>query len=633
MNKRKTIILETLKDLQMDKANKLFDDMIASGSFVERQEIDHTVMFLFPDGRLLGSRDFDKNKTVKLSEKVSAYLGVRPAYHSELTHHLPEEMKKKAHKDKWGIHPLSNDRVGKYYNIIIVAQGHISNQVLVPYLVEPTEAQKKRLEEFKSLGFNVEYAKQSYAGANYSPIEEALSAILETYSRNSMIRQYGNKILLAAIKDSGFIGSVLPYDDNLDLYKQIEDYLKGEGRNIKDQREKLDIYHQKIIHEFMSESQRRKVLDEVLGKFESIDPSPNKIYVPFLIKNYTGNRTAHSIMEDITSVISDNLDKYHYIKQRNLFEVDDEVYRDIFRFKDFRDFYLTMVNYPNKEEYERDTNKDDYTTVFEDYKVTIYVPHSKAASCHLGSNTSWCTASRGAYNYFDTYSRSGNLYIFVPKNPIRVGEKYQVHFEKNEFKDEFNEDVSIIYLLKERFGDISPLFEEKYSEFLRFSVFFLSDEELETIIDKIKSAIMSHVDEWLDYCSRIDYPYQEYLDELALKEDPDAIQYLEFYTELDRDYDALKKALSLSPKDLIGIVNYYMEDGYADDELYKINNLDKIYTKYLKDELKRTWGEEIKDEVLDYLRDGGIIVEVGTNHDSNIYVHKKHFGSRSFELV
>lgn len=169
----KKIMLETIKDLQMDKAKELFDSMIASGSFVERKEIDHTVMFIFPDGRLLGSQDFDPKMSTKLGNNVSAYLGIRPAYHSEMTRYLPEEMKKKAHKDKWGIHPLSNDRIGKYYNIIIVAQGHISNQVLVPYLVEPTPQQLSRLQEFKSKGFNVEYAKQSYAGSSYSPIEEA----------------------------------------------------------------------------------------------------------------------------------------------------------------------------------------------------------------------------------------------------------------------------------------------------------------------------------------------------------------------------------------------------------------------------------------------------------------------------
>jgi hypothetical protein len=53
------------------------------------------------------------------------------------------------------------------------------------------------------------------------------------------------------------------------------------------------------------------------------------------------------------------------------------------------------------------------------------------AACELGSGTSWCTATGNTKTWFDRYAKDGPLYIFIGPG----GEKYQFHYESNQFMD------------------------------------------------------------------------------------------------------------------------------------------------------------------------------------------------------
>lgn len=53
------------------------------------------------------------------------------------------------------------------------------------------------------------------------------------------------------------------------------------------------------------------------------------------------------------------------------------------------------------------------------------------AACELGSGTSWCTATGNTKQWFDRYAKDGPLYIFIGPD----GEKYQFHYESNQYMD------------------------------------------------------------------------------------------------------------------------------------------------------------------------------------------------------
>ena len=58
-------------------------------------------------------------------------------------------------------------------------------------------------------------------------------------------------------------------------------------------------------------------------------------------------------------------------------------------------------------------------------------------SCELGSGTEWCTATGKTSKYFNQYVKLGPLYIFDNGK----GEKYQFHYENNEFMDKNNDSI------------------------------------------------------------------------------------------------------------------------------------------------------------------------------------------------
>lgn len=99
----------------------------------------------------------------------------------------------------------------------------------------------------------------------------------------------------------------------------------------------------------------------------------------------------------------------------------------------------------------------NYLGQFGNYEV--YIPETYAASCKLGSGTTWCTASTSSENYFDSYTRQGNLYILINVND--PSKKYQIHFETNSFMNKDDRNVStkeLMNILKD-----SP---ELYTDFI-----------------------------------------------------------------------------------------------------------------------------------------------------------------------
>uniref|UniRef100_A0A6C0JR58 Ankyrin repeat protein n=1 Tax=viral metagenome TaxID=1070528 RepID=A0A6C0JR58_9ZZZZ len=93
--------------------------------------------------------------------------------------------------------------------------------------------------------------------------------------------------------------------------------------------------------------------------------------------------------------------------------------------------------------------REDTEKVFETDEVVIYHPKTEAASCYYGQGTQWCTAAARADNMFNTYNEKGPLYIIIPKNPEVKGEKFQMHVESNQLMDVNDVEFSIDTLLED----------------------------------------------------------------------------------------------------------------------------------------------------------------------------------------
>ncbi len=116
--------------------------------------------------------------------------------------------------------------------------------------------------------------------------------------------------------------------------------------------------------------------------------------------------------------------------------------KDIGQYKSLPDLYNAIEPYSDntkaashKEEIRK--IKEGAEKVYEDDEWLVVVPHTRAAAIEYGKGTQWCTAATESYNYFEHYSQQGPLYININKN---TGEKYQFHFESEQFMDERDEE-------------------------------------------------------------------------------------------------------------------------------------------------------------------------------------------------
>ncbi len=76
----------------------------------------------------------------------------------------------------------------------------------------------------------------------------------------------------------------------------------------------------------------------------------------------------------------------------------------------------------------------DADVVYKDSDWTVYVPHNYEASCKLGRNSTWCTATTENDYYYNMYAKDGPLYINISNHePDAV--KYQFHFPSRSFMD------------------------------------------------------------------------------------------------------------------------------------------------------------------------------------------------------
>jgi hypothetical protein len=210
----------------------------------------------------------------------------------------------------------------------------------------------------------------------------------------------------------------------------------------------------------------------LFGILEDIDPTPNNKYVPWLAREFAlGNIR---LIEDL-SEFTPLLQAYHRGKSRL-----DPTEKDILRL-DANQLHYVANKLIDTEPL---VKKGSSGKFFSNSDLTIVVPYDKDAACYYGQGTRWCTASTRSENYFDHYNESGPLYILLPKNPQYSGEKYQLHFEENQFMNERDQPVLLFEIDKRFNGIISEKFKSKYPD----AFAGLEWEDLDTIrylIDKI----------------------------------------------------------------------------------------------------------------------------------------------------
>jgi hypothetical protein len=234
------------------------------------------------------------------------------------------------------------------------------------------------------------------------------------------------------------------------------------------------------------------MVEKYLKQIETADPTNNKQYVIWIIRRYLDGTI--KLFEDISSTISEFLQKYHTLKVKKLLPAE---ISDINQIKDKQQFNMVFRQVDtiyDKLEDKPEVTKGKAKEIFRNNEVRVIQPLDKEASCYYGQGTRWCTAATKSNNYFDDYSETGNLYIFIPTKAKHDGEKYQLHMNRDDFSLSLmdkNDDPVEPKVFKDRFPSLdTKIFEIEPN--LKYDYDFNqnpSEEDQKVMVQKKVSAI------------------------------------------------------------------------------------------------------------------------------------------------
>jgi hypothetical protein len=201
--------------------------------------------------------------------------------------------------------------------------------------------------------------------------------------------------------------------------------------------------------------------EHFLKKFEDGDPTQNKQYTPWIIRQYAAGNIKR--LEDVTSSIKDTLERYEYGKRRRQIQ---PPYNDINRIRDIDTLYrvTSAIELPAKQQPGQQAMRPERNAreIYNGSDMRIIQPLDVESAQYYGQGTRWCTSARNDNQFYD-YAPQGPLYIIIPKHPQYPGEKYQIQFETDQFVNEEDSNLDPVDLIT-RFPNLKNVldFKNKY---------------------------------------------------------------------------------------------------------------------------------------------------------------------------
>lgn len=155
-----------------------------------------------------------------------------------------------------------------------------------------------------------------------------------------------------------------------------------------------------------------------LERLESVDPTPQKSYVPRLAQWWLAGEP----FEDLISTTADALDKYHKLKTKKQIKPE---HADINRFKTADAFDQAVSQYQLPQDQPKE-DRGKYREIFRDQELLVIELLDETAAKFWGQGTKWCTAAKNN-NMFNYYAGIGPLYVIIPRDDPQ--NKYQYWFE------------------------------------------------------------------------------------------------------------------------------------------------------------------------------------------------------------
>lgn len=177
---------------------------------------------------------------------------------------------------------------------------------------------------------------------------------------------------------------------------------------------------------------------EILEYLEYSDPTKNKQYMLWIIKQYLAKNFMY---EDIEG-LKDEIELYHTMKPRLPVEQ-----RDIGRFDlgKFREMMMSYEGSGGDFELAGDVSEEDVDILVNSPQGVLARAKTEKGACEMGKGTKWCTAGTDGSNYADDYI-DGSIALEEPYGDglfiyweYPGKKKYQIHFGNEDGYDDYTE--------------------------------------------------------------------------------------------------------------------------------------------------------------------------------------------------
>lgn len=423
-----------------------------------------------------------------------------------------------------------------------------------------------------------------------------ITEILLEYSRDVTAKNMGKQLVQALAYDRGLLPG------NAGTHTQLyRNYLK---QGTKESLQNMLSSDDPAVIETV-----KNIINSVLEAIEEKDPTPNKQYTQWLARMYAKGGLK---IEDMNR--ANLLGLYDAAKKRRLIGAD---HADINKFKTYKDFEDTIHQYNLADKLAKAAakkmSKGAAKEVYSDDSVRIIVPEDQEAACYYGQGTRWCTAATQGSNYFNQYNRSGPMYIMLPKQPKYQGEKYQLHFDSDQFMNEEDEPVSLVDLLKHRFPKTLQFFETVEPE-IRNYIVFLPDDLLSRLAEEIRGISQEFIWDVIgDWEANDDY-YYEWLEEKGYTDEAghvdwdrvhaDSYDYLSWSDSASDWVNKNEEGLITDPNEIRSLANEY-ETTLNDGEPLTIVRLPELIAYSVNENTRH---DDISQDISD-----NIVVTKGSN--------------------
>ena len=170
MKKIIQLVLESLRNLDMDAAKKLYDNSGRAG-FYPPESLTENIMYIFPDGRVLAGDTIYHE--VEASDGSMVIDEDRQTYHHHLYAAVPSG--NYTHHD---LHPMQDDLLNDIYNLVVVVPMDEEGTIFIPEATVPTFAQMEMIERLKLEGYDVkDFTPYKLFSVSLSEYEEYIKSL------------------------------------------------------------------------------------------------------------------------------------------------------------------------------------------------------------------------------------------------------------------------------------------------------------------------------------------------------------------------------------------------------------------------------------------------------------------------